>query len=340
MPTPDVTQAIQEMLERLRVWEQQRDFKNEIYTREDERQITNIEGNVQRNESRTKTPFVSYPGTVIQFQDLKIEEKDRIGNGGFGDIFAGKWQGKIVAIKKLRVQRVSKKRLKQFEEEVNVFCRLSHKNIITFYGACIKTPNICMVMELMSGSLYDKIHIEDFQFTNGNKLFIAKEIACGIEYLHSQEVAHCDIKSTNILIDIFNQDTFHVKITDFGLSLMKNDVESSTSTLVSGIGTPRYSAPEILRGDRLNIDAMKMTDVYSFGLVVHEIFSEEEPFEDLNIHQLRKQVGYGDTTPPLEIFRNDFDANLISLMKNCWSRKPTYRPTMRNAFLKLSTLSF
>ena len=102
-------QTIQEMFERLRVWEQHRDFKNEIYTREDERQITNIEGNVQRNESRTKTPFVSYPGTVIQFQDLKIEEKDRIGNGGFGDIFAGKWQGKIVAIKKLRVQRVSKK---------------------------------------------------------------------------------------------------------------------------------------------------------------------------------------------------------------------------------------
>ena len=324
------------MFERLKVWEQQKDLKNEKYTREAERQMTKIE----RNESRSKAPFESYHGAVIQFQDLQIKEKERIGHGGFGDIFAGEWQGKVVAIKKLRVQRVIKKRLEQFEEEVNVFCRLSHKNIITFYGACIKTPNICMVMELMSGSLYDKIHIEDFQFTNGNKLFIAKEIACGIEYLHSQEVVHCDIKSTNILIDIFNQDTFHVKITDFGLSLMKNDIESSTSTLVSGIGTPRYSAPEILRGDPLNIDAMKMTDVYSFGLVAHEIFSEEEPFEDLNINQLRKQVGYGNTTPPLEIFRNELDANLISLMKSCWSRKPTDRPTMRKAFLTLNTLSF
>ena len=322
-------QAIQEMFERLRVWEQQKDLKNEKYTRE---------GNVQRNESRPKTPLASYCGTVIQFQDLKIEEKERIGHGGFGDIFAGKWQGKIVAIKKLRVQRVSKKRLEQFEEEVNVFCRLSHKNIITFYGACIKTPNLCMVMELMSGSLYDKIHIEDFQFTNINKSFIANEIARGLEYLHSQEVAHCDIKSTNILIDIFNQDTFYVKITDFGLSLMKKDVESSTSTLVSGIGTPKYSAPEILRGDPLNLDAMKMADVYSFGLVVHEIFSEEEPFEDLNIHQLRTQVGYGNTAPALEIFRNKLDASLISLMENCWSRKPTNRPTMTKALLTLNTL--
>ena len=331
-------QAIQEMFERLRVWGEQRDLKNEKYTRKAEHQITNIDGDVLRSESRPKTPFVSYHGRVIQFKDLLVDENSRIGHGGFGDIFAGKWQGEVVAIKKLRVQRVSKKRLEQFEEEVSVFSRLSHDNIITFYGACIKTPNLCMVMELMSGSLYDKIHIEDFQFTNANKSFIAKEIACGLKYLHSQEVAHCDIKSTNILIDIFNQDTFYVKITDFGMSLMKKDVESSTSPLVSGIGTPRYSAPEVLRGDPLNLDAMKMADVYSFGLVVHEIFSEEEPFEDLNIHQLRKQVGDGNKTPPLEIFRNELDASLISLMENCWSRKPTYRPTMTKAFLTFNTL--
>ena len=324
-------QAIQEMFERLRVWGEQRDLKNEKYTREAEHQIT-------RSESRPKTPFVSYHGRVIQFKDLLIEENSRIGHGGFGDIFVGKWQGEVVAIKKLRVQRVSKKRLEQFEEEVSVFSRLSHDNIIKFYGACIKTPNLCMVMELMSGSLYDKIHIEDFQFTNANKSFIAKEIACGLEYLHSQEVAHCDIKSTNILIDIFNQDTFYVKITDFGMSLMKKDVESSTSPLVSGIGTPRYSAPEVLLGDPLNLNAMKMADVYSFGLVAHEIFSEEEPFEDLNIHQLRKQVGYGNKTPPLEIFRNELDASLIFLMRNCWSREPTTRPTMTKAFLTLNTL--
>ena len=174
MPDPYVMQAIQEMFERLRVWGEQRDLKNERYTREGESQLTNIEGNVQRNESRPKSPFGSYRGTVIQFEDLQIEEKSRIGHGRFGDIFAGKWEGKVVAIKKLRVQRVSKERLEKFEEEVRVFCRLSHKNIITFYGACIKTPNLCMVMELMSGSLYGKIHIEGFQFTNVNKSFIAK----------------------------------------------------------------------------------------------------------------------------------------------------------------------
>ena len=211
-------QAIQGKFQRLRVREQQRDLKHEKHTREGVRQIINIEGNVQRNEYLFKIPFALYCGTVIQFKDLEIEEKNIIGHGEFGDIFAEKWKGQVVARKKLRVQRVSKKRLEQSEEEVRVYCRLSHNNIITLYGVCIKTPNICMVM--MPGSLYDKIHIEGFQFINRNKIFSTKEIKCVLEYLHSQDVSHCDIKSFNILINIFNKDTFYVKITDIGLSFM------------------------------------------------------------------------------------------------------------------------
>ena len=46
---------------------------------------------------------------------------------------------------------------------------------------------------------------------------------------------------------------------------------------------------------------MKMANVYSFWLFVHKNFSEDEPFEDLNIYKLRKQAGYGNTTPSLDI---------------------------------------
>ena len=77
---------------------------------------------------------------------------------------------------------------------------------------------------------------------------------------------------------------------------------------------------------------MKMADVYSFWLFVHENFSEDEPFEDLNIYKLRKQVGCGNTTPSLDILRNNLDVSLISLMENCWSRKPTYQLTMKLTF--------
>ncbi len=60
----------------------------------------------------------------------------KIGHGGFGDVYFAKWQGTVVAVKKLRVQRVSKKRLKQFEDELYIFKKLDHPNIVKMIGAC------------------------------------------------------------------------------------------------------------------------------------------------------------------------------------------------------------
>merc|ERR1719262_1976853 len=94
-----------------------------------------------------------------------------------------------------------------------------------------------------------------------------------------------------------------VKITDFGLSKMKGDADVSTTTsktAVQNIGTPRYSAPEILRGEMIQYKDLQMTDMYSLGLIVYEIWSENESFPALNQLQLINHVGNGELTPPLE----------------------------------------
>lgn len=317
----ELYQNIQEMFERMKCWEQERESKCQQHSLENQSSFGHVKSK----------PFETYKGAVILYENLIIDDQQRIGHGGFGDVFVAKWADKTVAIKKLRVQRVSRRRLEQFETEINKLYRLRHENIIEFHGASIKTPNLCIVMELMQGSLYDKIHIEEYQFSNENKLFITKEIACGLQYLHSEHAAHCDIKSSNILVNIFDDDTICVKLTDFGLTMMKVDSSTSTSStrLVADIGTPKYSAPEILRGEMLDLNAMFMTDVYSYGIVIFEIYSEEEPFEDLNIHQLRAQVGSDSLTPPVDKFCNEINSELVFLMKKCWSREPKSRPTMR-----------
>ncbi len=51
-------------------------------------------------------------------------------------MYFAKWQGTVVAVKKLRVQRVSKKRLKQFEDELYIFKKLEHPNVVALIGAC------------------------------------------------------------------------------------------------------------------------------------------------------------------------------------------------------------
>ena len=129
-------------------------------------------------------------------------------------------------------------------------------------------------------------------------------------------IAHCDLKPQNILI---NTNTLVAKITDFGLSKMKGDADVSTTTAkaaVQNIGTPRcltqtgpttlaislwdvplkkfhcdcrYSAPEILRGEMIERRDLPMTDVYSLGLIVYEVWSENESFSELNQLQMIEQ---------------------------------------------------
>lgn len=321
------------------IWEQVRESKANEYN--ENSQPDQVKNPIERS-FHSQDPLKAYNGAVIEFDQIKIGEK--IGSGGFGDIHSAKWDGKDVAVKKLRVQRVSKKRLDQFVDEIKVFYQLEHKNIVKFHGACIKTPNLCIVMELMEDSLFDKLHVNEHQFSINNKLFMVKEMSCGLQYLHSKEVAHCDIKSKNVLISIFGEDKIEVKFSDFGLSLMKQDTETTTSSkgnVVRNLGTPRYSAPEVLRGDLLDRRAMKFADVYSFSLVIHEVFTEEEPFGDLNIHQLREHVGNKGKRLPLDFFQQDpTDEKMVvvaDILQRCWVQ-PEKRPSINEISNHLTKL--
>ncbi|OWF51579.1 serine/threonine-protein kinase CTR1-like isoform X1 [Mizuhopecten yessoensis] len=222
--------------------------------------------------------------------------RKKVGHGGFGYIYCAKWKGTVVGVKKLQVQRVSKKRLQEFTSEVQVFCSLNHPNIVKFIGASCVTPNIAIVMEFMEYCLFQIFHMpvfEDSSLTEDDKLSIIVQISRGLAYLHNKSIAHCDTKSRNVLVDS-REGGYLAKITDFGLSMMKCDFD--TSDQVRNIGTPRYSAPEVLRGELFDRKAMMRADVYSLCLVVFEIISEDEPFDFLNTKQMERCVGHGDKT--------------------------------------------
>ncbi|XP_021351235.1 serine/threonine-protein kinase HT1-like [Mizuhopecten yessoensis] len=286
----------------------------------------------QQESQKSKEPLTSfdllksYRGERIEFDELDMRK--RIGHGGFGDVYCAKWKGTFVAVKKLRVQRISKKRLQEFTSEVQVFCALDHPNIVKFVGACCVTPNIAIVMEFMESCLFQILHMSadsDATLTEDNKLSIIIQISRGLAYLHEKNIAHCDIKSQNVLMDS-REGGYVAKITDFGLSMMRNssDTSSTAHDQVRNIGTPRYSAPEVLRGELLDRAAMMRADVYSLGLVVFEIISEDEPFDSLNAKQIERHVGNGEERP---VFGSDIDENVEENVKTCWSRDPSLRPS-------------
>ncbi|XP_038047197.1 dual specificity protein kinase shkE-like [Patiria miniata] len=278
----------------------------------------------QGKQPRTALKTFKYDGPVVTFEEIDILEK--IGHGGFGDVHFGKYKGTVVAVKKLRVQRVSQRRLRQFQEEVEILCRLDHPHIVRFIGASIVTPNLAILLEYMQKSLYEALHVEEQVHTPKEQRQILQHMADGLAYLHGKWVAHCDMKSTNILLDS-TDDGIVAKISDFGLSLMKIETETSQSTAkVQGVGTPKYSAPEVLAGEELGLPAMCKADVYSMSVVAWEVICQEVPFSGLNIHQLMRRVCSGDVNLkfPEDVQVGD---GLKDLLKRCWSRDANKRPS-------------
>ena len=265
-------------------------------------------------------------GQIIPLKELHLD-KQEIGRGGFGAVYAGCWHKTPISFKRLHHQNVSKRHLESFKAEVAVFAAVDHPHIVHMLGVVVEAGNIGIVMEYMTQSLYHAIFIKGSEFSEMEKKRIVYQMASAVKYLHTHDpkIVHCDIKSENVLLDGDN----NVKLTDFGLSTMKNMSNSSQSNFGAGAatpgkGTPRYSAPEVLRGEILKMDKLLPTDIYSLSLVVYEVVAEEETFEGLSIKQLEVNVGSGNLRPFLP---DTLSKPLIDFLKKSWDEDPPKRPT-------------
>lgn len=261
------------------------------------------------------------PEQIIPFGELELG--DKIGGGGFGDVHIAFWKGQQVAVKKLRVQRVTQARKKQFEDEVRGFTGLDHPNIVKFYGACVVTPNLALVMELLvDGSLYDNLHYSEDQFDEKTKNTLICDCFSALQYIHSKNMVHRDIKSKNVML---YDDKKRCKLADFGLAL-KDDTESNASTKDFGFaGTEKYCPKEVIDGERLTIEELKRVDVYSLALTSAELLAEKEPFADKNIHQIRKAINYGEV--PISLEEGGISTTKKMLLVTALSKNARERPT-------------
>lgn len=259
-------------------------------------------------------------GKLITLDEMQLEK--RIGYGKFGEVYAGLWHGTPVAFKKLHYQKMSRRRLESFATEITVLASLDHPNIIWMFGAVVEDGTIGIVMEYMHRSLFHAIFVTEESFSESKKKAIVGQVSCAVEYLHNHDpnIAHCDIKSENVLLDIND----NAKLTDFGLSTMKNSPESSQCDIAIGKGTPCYSAPEVLRGELLNADQLLPTDIYSLSIVVYEVVVEEEAFSGLSVRQLETNVGHGNLRP---LLCATVSQQVVDLLNRSWNSDPFRRPT-------------
>jgi len=127
---------------------------------------------------------------------------------------------------------------------------------------------------LEEGSLFDHLHKKRTAMDDERMLYIVEDIALGMNYLHSRKVLHCDLKSSNVLID----SNWNVKLCDFGLSRIRSKLDKTT--LIGRVGTPHWMAPEILRGNKYE----EYSDVYSFGMILWEIVTGNIPYKGFSVN--------------------------------------------------------
>jgi tRNA A-37 threonylcarbamoyl transferase component Bud32 len=205
-------------------------------------------------------------------EGFRYEILEEIGRGGMGVVFRARDRrlGREVALKRLPDHiRNHPKAIELFLREARAAAALNHPNIVTLFDAAQERDTLYITMELLRGSPLQKVLREKGRLLPGTVAKIGGQIAQGLQYAHEQGIVHRDIKTANI----FFTDKKVVKIMDFGLAKMVEEVRRST-TVVGG--TPYYMAPEQSAGEQVDHRA----DLYALGVTFFELLTGSVPFKE------------------------------------------------------------
>ncbi|CAP24632.2 Protein CBG03803 [Caenorhabditis briggsae] len=245
-----------------------------------------------------------------QLYHEQINLGKKLGNGEFGEVFQGMLSVGIftndveVAVKTMKGSKVTADERIKFLREANLMLKLNHKYVVRLYGVATQQEPIMIVMELCSGgSLKGRIE-KDEPMSSQLKRKYCKQIAKGMRYLEKKQVIHRDLAARNVLLDKSD----NCKISDFGLSLF-GKLHKEKKLMKVPI---RWLPPEtLLKG----IYSSK-SDVWSFGVVMFEVFSREYPYSEVKVlKELRKKVAHENLRlkPPSDMPEED-----MKVMQMCF----------------------
>lgn len=207
------------------------------------------------------------------------------------------------------------------ESPAFTFCdrTIRDKNIVYFYGVCISSPRIGIIMEYCPNGTLDGF-VTGNNITLLQKLKLLCEIIDGLRSLHKAGIVHRDLKPKNVLIDA----DMHAKLTDFGISKKIEDRVQHTAH----IGTPYYMAPEVTLGKPYNTSA----DIFSFGILLYELITGNWNLSNDFTQDVGKIASDPSCRPQIpDRFINSTNFAISSccqLMKMCWNHDPNDRPTI------------
>jgi serine/threonine protein kinase len=256
-----------------------------------------------------------------------------IGAGGMGEVYRAKDTrlDREVAIKVLP-DALSRdpERLQRFQREAKVLASLNHPNIAAIYGFEEVDGKAFLVMELAEGETLAK-RIKNGPLPIDDALAVGKQIAEALEAAHEKGIIHRDLKPENVKITPAGK----VKVLDFGLAkavapadeqsrsrlLNSPTITVGHSPTVAGVilGTAAYMSPEQARGKPLD----KRTDIWSFGVVLHETLTGQRVFAGETISDSIGAILHKE--PDWATLPSEMPPTIQLLLRRCLTKEPSKR---------------
>ncbi|BBM83849.1 protein kinase domain-containing protein [Candidatus Uabimicrobium amorphum] len=168
--------------------------------------------------------------------------------------------------------KIINKQLQSFQKlaaEARTMAQLDHPNIVRIYDIGT-TPYFYFAMEFIKGTTLHEWLRRNNNYSIENLAPILLQLATALEFIHSKNIIHQDIKPSNVLITPNNQ----LKVMDFGISRVAPRMVPTQKSEFTPVGTPKYMAPEQISGS-----ASYKTDIYGFGATLYEVVCGKPPFQ-------------------------------------------------------------
>ncbi|KAG3188071.1 hypothetical protein PC128_g12351 [Phytophthora cactorum] len=189
------------------------------------------------------------------------------------------------AMKTVRFESGSKRH--EFEKEMGILRVLHHPNIVRMLETFEDDHHFYIIMELSSGgTLLDRVKARNKEFPEDEAKGIIRNLASVIQYLHSRNICHRDLKLENILVETLDNGG-RIKLCDFGASTLFKSGGSMRKVL----GSVVYMAPEVLQGNY-----KETCDMWSLGVIMYMLMSNKAPFYGHTEDELVESIFAGEVS--------------------------------------------
>ena len=266
-----------------------------------------------------------------KFSDFTMLEK--LGEGNFGIVYKMKSNinNCIYIVKELKKSSLNETEKINLKREIQIQSKLCYPNFVNllthFYDG--NRGRYYLVFDYFEG-----ISLEEYAKRNNNIneriiIYILKQLLYSLQYLHSYNIIHRDIKPDNILIN----NNFNVKIIDFGISALIDisflfEDDEDLRSKFTQVGRRDYVCPEIINNKKYD----NTCDIFSLGYTMYYLMNHQLPSEVVNINNKKERRNL------VPIINNNYNRDLVLLIQSMFSDNPNDRPTTIKAINILQSI--